>query len=654
MAPTRIGVDVGGTFTDLVALVDGQLITAKVPSTREQSDGVIESVVAAELDASGVEAFAHGSTVATNSLLERKGARTALVTTEGFRDVIEIGRQNRPSLYDLTKDRPPALVPRDLRFTVTERMGPDGVLTPLDKSSVTGVVEALKAAEVEAIAVCLLFGYLHPEHERRLGEVLREAFPHAHLSLSSEVLPEFREYERFATTVADAYLGPRMASYLRTLTHRAADAGVPPPLVMQSSGGVVPAELAARNAAACVLSGPAAGVLGAAHIARASGFEDVLSFDMGGTSTDVAPIRAGQVATTTEGEIAGVPIRLPMVDVHTVGAGGGSIAWVDEGGALRIGPHSAGADPGPAAYGRGGAEPTVTDADLVLGYLHDGAVLGGAVALRKELAEKTLEGLARQLGMSALEAALGVARVTEAEMGRALRLISVERGLDPRGFALVAFGGAGPMHACALAEDLGVPTVLVPKASGVLSALGLAVSDLRRDYARPLLRELEGTEDAAEGLFVEMEKAATAELPGASLRRAADLRYRGQAFELTVEADVFDRLEKRFHAAHEMRFGYRMDDEPVQLVSVRLTALVDVEAPGLQEPAAPPTSEPERRTMNFDGEWIDAPVMTRAAMGAGSTVRGPAIVELGEATCVVRPSWHGRVDDAGTLVLERQ
>ncbi|HMI70291.1 MAG TPA: hydantoinase/oxoprolinase family protein, partial [Solirubrobacteraceae bacterium] len=458
-AGARLGVDVGGTFTDVVILSGGRLVTAKVPSTpSDQSEGVLAGVEAADFDASGLEAFAHGMTVATNALLERRGARLALVTTEGFRDVIEIGRQNRPSLYDLTRDRPPALVPRELRFTVRERMGPDGELAELDEDDLARVVDAVRDAGVEAVAVCLLFAFLHPEHEQRVGEALRSQLDGVHVSLSSEVLPEFREFERFATTAADAYLAPRLSAYLGRLAERSGEAGLPTPLVMQSSGGVIDLDAAASAAAACVLSGPAGGVVGAAYAAAASGYEDLLTFDMGGTSTDVAPVIGGDAQTTTDSVVAGVPLKLPMVDVHTVSAGGGSIAWADAGGALRVGPQSAGAEPGPAAYGAGGEEPTVTDANLFLGYLEDGATLGGEVVLQRELAEQALERLGSQLGLDALQTARGIVRVANAEMTRALRVISVERGLDPRDFALVAFGGAGGMHACALADELGMRT----------------------------------------------------------------------------------------------------------------------------------------------------------------------------------------------------
>jgi N-methylhydantoinase A len=655
MAPTRLGVDVGGTFTDLVALSDGTLVTAKVPSTpQDQSVGVMNAVGASRVEAGAVTALAHGMTVATNALLERRGARMALVTTEGFRDVLEIARQNRPSLYDLSADRPPPLVPRDLRFTLKERMGPEGEIEPLADGGLEEVISAIEEAEVGAVAVCLLFAFMHPEHERRVGEALREALPDVHVSLSSEVLPEFREYERFSTTAADAYLAPRLAAYLKNLAGKAEEGGVPGPLIMQSSGGVVRIDDAVVDAAGCVLSGPAGGVVGAAYVGSLGGYRDLLTFDMGGTSTDVAPIIDGEAQTTTETVVAGVPIKLPMVDVHTVSAGGGSIAWADAGGALRVGPHSAGAEPGPAGYDKGGEEPAVTDANLFLGYLRDRAELGGEVVLRRDLSEEALGALGEKLGLDAEETALGIVRVANAEMVRALRVISVERGLDPREFALLAFGGAGGMHACALAEELGMETVLVPRAGGVLSALGLAISDLRRDYVRPYLTPLEGLDESEfEERFGDMENTAAEDLESPEYTRRADLRYRGQSFELTVEADAPGKLEERFHASHEQRYGYRMEDEPVELVNLRLVATVPVEKPELDEPSAGGEPEAERREANFDGGWREVPVFDRERMGEGSEVAGPAIVEFKESTCVVRPGWRGAVDGVGTLVLER-
>jgi N-methylhydantoinase A len=620
MGAARIGVDVGGTFTDLVALARGRLLTVKVPSTpRDQSEGVLRALAASGIAPADVGELRHGTTVATNALLERRGARTALVTTEGFRDVLEIGRQNRPSLYDLTRDRPPPLVPRELRFAVRERMGPRGELEPLDEPALRAALARISQAGVEAVAVCFLFAYLHPAHERRAGELAREALPDAHVALASEVLPQFREYERFATTAASAYLGPRLVAYLGRLAEEMGQRGYPPPLVMQSSGGVASVEEAVARAGAVVLSGPAGGAVGAAEAARAAGHPDALTLDMGGTSADVALVRGGAVATTTETLVAGVPIAFPAVDVHTVGAGGGSIAWVDDGGALRVGPHSAGAEPGPASYGRGGAQPTVTDAHLVVGSLEDGMTLGGAVTLRRELAESAVAGVGRSLGIDPVDAARAIVRVANAELVRALRVVSVERGVDPRGLALVAFGGAGPLHGCALADELGMRAVLVPRAAGVLSARGLALADVRRDVVAPAP---EGAD--VESRFRELEASAARGLGGAELERHADVRYRGQGFELTVAADDAEAVGERFHAAHAERYGYRIDDAATEVVALRVTARVS----GGETELAP---EP----------------------GGRLEVEGPTLVELPEATCFVAEGWRGATDDHGTLVLVR-
>jgi N-methylhydantoinase A len=651
-----VGIDIGGTFTDLVALGEDGLVTAKVPSTpADQSDGAMAALEASGLAPEAVGALAHGMTVGTNALLERRGARTALITTEGFRDVLEIGRQNRASLYDIARRRPSPLVPRELRFCVRERMGPDGALLALDAESVRTAVKAIEAGDVEAVAVCLLFSFRHPEHERAVADAVSRALPGVHLSRSSETLPEFREYERFATTAAEAYLAPLLSRYLDALAAKLDRAGYPAPVVMQSSGGVVDFRTAARRAAGCVLSGPAGGVVGAAFVAAQSGHEDVLSFDMGGTSTDVAPIIEGEVQTTTEATVAGSPIKLPMVDVHTVSAGGGSIAWADAGGALRVGPRSAGAEPGPAAYGRGGDEPTVTDADLFLGYLADGATLGGKLVLERERAARAITKLSKQLGLDALRTALGIVRVADSEMVRALRVISIERGLDPRDFALVAFGGAGAMHACALAEELAMTTVLVPQAGGVLSALGLAISDVRRDSVLALHVPLQEASAAdLERRFRELERRAREGLGRPRFQRRADLRYSRQSFELPVDASDLKALAQRFAEAHERRYGYHVEDEPIELVNLRLITTVTVDKPTLRDRRVRRRARPGHRRANFDGAWHEVPVHDRRQLGVGSRVRGPAVVEFPEATCVVRPGWRGAIDETGTLVLSRR
>jgi N-methylhydantoinase A len=652
----RVGIDVGGTFTDVVVLRDDSVSTAKVPSTPDdQSAGVLRALLRTGVTADAVAVLAHGTTVATNALLERRGARTALVTTHGFRDVIEIGRQNRPSLYDLTMDRPPPLVPRERRITVRERMGPSGEVQELDASAVEAAVDDLEEASVSSIAVCLLFGFLHPEHERKLGDAIRGRLRGVHVSVSSDVLPEFREYERLSTTVANAYLAPELGAYLESLATIVRDRGYPPPLVMQSSGGVLDVEAAAELPAACLLSGPAAGVVGAARAAGLSGYRDALSFDMGGTSTDVAAIVDGAVETTTSSVVAGVPIGFPAIDVHTVSAGGGSVAWVDDGGALRVGPRSAGARPGPAAYGAGGRDATVTDANVVLGYLADGARLGEDVVLRRTLAERAIGEIAAKLGADVAAAARGVVDVANAEMVRALRVVTIERGADPRSFALLAFGGAGPMHACGIADELDIATVVVPRAGGVLSALGLAISDLRRDYVVPSLRSVsEATAADLSRAYEAMRSRAERDLASPRIRRLADARYRGQSFELTVAAGTRpEELEEAFHRAHESRYGYRMRDEAVEIVSLRLAAFTGGAAPELSEAPAGGNSQTGVRGAWFDGARHDVPTHDRTRMGAGSHVAGPAVVEYPETTCVVPPGWRGAVDATGNLVLVR-
>jgi N-methylhydantoinase A len=525
-----LGVDVGGTFTDAVLLAGGELRTAKVPTAARQEESVLAAAEA--VGARGLERFTHGTTIATNALLERRGARTALVATEGFEHALHLRRQDRAHLYRLCAEHPEPLVPLERSHGVRGRMGPDGELVPLDLSTLPDL------GKVEAIAVCLLFSFRWPEHERAVVDELRRRHPAAHVVASHESAPEFREYERASTTAADAYLGPLLGRYLRALADSCEAAGLPVPLIMRSSGGVAPLEEAAAHAARALLSGPAAGVVGAARAAAAAGIEDAIAFDMGGTSTDVCAIVRGEAARSSERLVGGLPIRLPTLDVHTVGAGGGSIAWRDPGGALRVGPRSAGADPGPACYGRGGERPTVTDANLLLGRLPER--LAGGLELDRDAAERALASVGAEPE--------DVIAVVDAEMLAALRVVSVERGLDPCDFALVAFGGAGALHACALADELEIGTVLVPEAAGVLSALGLAVGDERRDEVRSVVVPL----------------AEAGELPGEG---EADVRYAGQSFELTVPlgGDVAD----AFHRAHEERYGWADRARPLELVALR-------------------------------------------------------------------------------------
>jgi N-methylhydantoinase A len=659
-----LGVDVGGTFTDAVLASGGRLITAKAPTTPDdQSEGVMAAIDAAlqraGAAAGDVGAFAHGMTVATNALLEGRGARTVLVATEGFTDVIELGRQARAHLYRLCAARPAPLVPPERRVAAHERCGPAGVLRELE--DLDALVSDVSALEPEAVAVVLLHAYAHPEHEQAIGAALDEALPGVHVSLSHDVVGTFREFERAATTEVDAALSPLLARYLGRLLERAADAGLPEPRIMQSSGGLAAASLAARHAAFTVLSGPAGGAAAAALVARRSGHEDLVCFDMGGTSCDVCVVEAGAVRETAGREVGGRPLALAMVDIHTVGAGGGSVAWRDPGGALRVGPRSAGATPGPACYGRGGEEPTVTDANLLLGRLDGGAPLAGGVALDRDAAQRAVDALAMELDLDPLACAEGIVRVANAEMVRALRVMTVQQGIDPRRFALLAFGGAGPLHAAAIADELGMTTILCPRASGVLSALGLAAADRRATEQRTVL--LAGdtlTDDALAGARDELAGAARDTLAGGDATEietevAYEVRYRGQAHELTVR-DLPDAtiasVREAFEALHDERYGYRDGEAAIEVVTIRATARLP--GPELDLAAgAGDGAERSRRTVIFDGAEHDAEIV-RGEPAPGETIDGPAICELPEATLAVAPGWSGSVDEAGTIVLCRE
>jgi N-methylhydantoinase A len=655
-----LGVDVGGTFTDAVLLDEGAVHTAKVPTTPgDESEGVM-SAIGAVLERAGagareVESFSHGMTVGTNALLEERGARTALIATGGFADLLEIARQDRPHLYRLCAPKPAPLVEPQLRLEAAERIGPAGVIAPLAANEPERLARQLHESGAESVALCLLFSYLDPAHERRIAAHLRDRLPGVHVSASHEVLPRFREYERCSTTVIDAYLSPLLGRYLGRLGEATADAGLPAPQVMQSSGGVAPAEEAARAGAWSVLSGPAGGAVGAGLLARLSGDGNALGFDMGGTSCDVCVVEAGEVRRTDARELAGRKIQLPMVDVHTVGAGGGSIGWRDAGGALRVGPRSAGADPGPACYGRGGHEPTVTDANLLLGHLAADSRLAGGVDLDAGAAQQAVADLAGALGLEPLETAAGIVRVANQEMLRALRVVTVERGIDPRGFALLPFGGAGPMHAAAIAAELGIETILCPRAGGVLSALGLCASDRRRDTARTVM--LSRADLSAERIAAtvgELIAATGAGLVGADPELVYEMRYAGQAFELPVpgpaEPDPDD-LRERFARAHEERYGHRDAEGEVVLVDIRLALVVPGPDP---RPVAASGSRLEQssRSVRFAGEWIETPVL-RGEPEAGVEAEGPVVFELPEATLLLPPAWRAEVDAAGTIVARR-
>jgi N-methylhydantoinase A len=656
----KLGVDVGGTFTDAVLLADGELYTAKVPSTPDDQSQAVLAAVAATLALAGVqssevESFSHGMTVGTNALLERRGAPTALLATDGFTDLLEIARQDRPSLYHLCADRPPPLSPADLRIGVRERVGPDGVIEPLTDAEIERVVAEVGKLDCEAVAVCLLFSYLEPAHEAKLAAALRDAHPGLAVSASSEVLPKFREYERCSTTVIDAYLTPLLGRYLRRLGERCEAEGLPEPVVMQSSGGVAALDQAAGGAAWSVLSGPAGGAVGAALLARLSGSPNALGLDMGGTSCDVCVVEEGEVRRSAGRTIGGRPIALPMVDIHTVGAGGGSVGWRDGGGALRVGPHSAGADPGPAGYGLGGEQPTVTDANLLLGYLPPSGGLAGGIELDHGAAEAAIAVLAAELGLTTTETAAGIVRVANQEMVGALRVVTVERGIDPRDFTLLAFGGAGAMHAAAVAAELGIERLLCPRAGGVLSALGLTSGERRHDVSQTvMLTGGDFTREAIAARVSELASTAAGHLRGEyRIETTYELRYGGQAFELDIAASTGPEpaeLAELFAAEHERRYGYRDEGSSVELVGIRVAAIEPGASPALSAPDEAREPLRSRRQAYFGGEWVEAEVISGEPR-PGSRLLGPAVAELPEATLVIPPGALADVDQSGTISI---
>jgi len=652
----RIGIDVGGTFTDFVAIHHDDIRFIKVPTTPEHPfEGIINALELSAIPGDDILSFAHGTTVATNALLERQGACTATITSAGFRDLLEIGRQNRPSLYDLDAHWPPPLVPRKRRFTIEERMGPSGMVKPMAEGAIEAVIAMIAAdPQIESVAICLLFGYLHTAHEQRLLNILQLRFPDLHISASHRVAPEFREFERLSTTVADAYLAPVLSRYLDILEQKLRSRNITSPLIMQSSGGIAPMREAMGSGAACVLSGPAAGAFGASYIAALSGFRDVLAFDMGGTSTDVCLILDSKVTMTTERWIAGMPIRLPTVDIHTISAGGGSIGWRDSGNALQTGPRSAGATPGPAAYGLGGSKPTITDANLLLGYLPNSGTFGQKIVLQRRFSEQALSTLGRELDMNAMDTAEGMLEIVNHHMHHALRIMSVDRGIDPSSLALMAFGGAGPLHACRLAEMLSIDTILVARACGVLSALGLASADLRRDYQLPVHSLLcDWDEKDALRAFQKLELRAFDVLESPEFSCFADVRYHGQSFELTIPAWPWHELHDRFEHQHQQRFKFSMPDQAIELINIRLTATQHISRPPLREilSSSQAQSATEKATIRLDGKWREVPLWNRTALGINSRIEGPALILFPEATCLVRPGWQGTVDNIGTLVL---
>ena len=685
----RLGIDIGGTFTDIVLMAeDGAVLTQKVPST---PDNYAEGIVAglAPLLPRQIIEVVHGTTVATNTILERKGALTGLITTKGFRDVLEIGRLRYPRLYDLTWEKPLPLVSRRLRREVEERIDANGeVVRPLDVQAAQEVIQWMLTQNIESLAVCLINAYINPDHERQLGELIRELAPNLPVSLSCDVLPEIKEYERTSTTVINAYLQPVVSRYLHSLSNQLNQQlthtdNALPLYVMQSNGGVMSAESAAEMPIHIIESGPAAGVIASLTLADRIGLTNVLTLDMGGTTAKASLIEDGGIMHSPEYQVGGgvsvgtrlskgggYPLRVPAIDIAEVGAGGGSIVYLDTGGALRVGPQSAGAVPGPACYALGGEEPTLTDANIVLGYLNPEHLAGGALPLNAEKSHQTLhDKIAAPLNLSTSDAAHGVYRIAAANMARAARAVSLERGRDPREFVLCAFGGNGPLHATELAESLGMKQILIPPSPGLFSAFGLLYADIAyhlvQTYKR-LLIELDIDEfketleqleiSAREGLMAEGENDAQI-----VMQRAVDLRYAGQSSELTltiVDADIgdpqfFQTLGERFADDHERTYGHRAPDDPIEVVNLRLTATVPT-AKSQFSYLQPPTSQtlPQNRCCYFGKEtgWLEVPVFSREGLGTQSE-NGPFIVEEYDTTILVPPRCTARRDEWGNIVI---
>ena len=687
----NIGVDTGGTFTDIVMRINGDLLTHKVLSTPQNPalaviQGVREILHLHDTDAEHLE-IVHGSTVATNALLERRGARIALVTTKGFEDILEIGRQTRPSLYDFFVERPAPLVPADRRFGISERTLHTGdIQTEIEPTDLNALAAELAKLELDAIAICLLFAYVNPQNERTVAAHLTKlGIP---ISCSHEVLPEYREYARFSTTVANAYIRPTLERHLSTLTN---SEQFPASFrLMLSNGGCVSARIFQRSLQAenllyrgeaagirTVLSGPAGGVLGAYQIAKTAGYDQIITFDMGGTSTDVSLCNNG-ISLTTESTISGLPIKVPLIDIHTVGAGGGSIATVDAGGALRVGPESAGADPGPICYGNSGADITVTDANLFLGRIAATQFLGGAMSLDTDKAEASIEKFAARLGIPALQAADGILKVANAAMERAIKVISVERGFDTRDFTLVSFGGAGGLHAAFMAENLGIGTVLIPPNGGLLSAYGMLFADVVKDYSQTVLRRFRTDGETLVGTLLdtgfdelltraENEMQAEGFLPNQlKIDRSLDMRYEGQSYELNIPyvterhdpSNAVEMLIESFHTAHEQRFGYARTDAPVEIVNLRLTATGETDKPPIQPlPLADADASDaftSQSSVVFENEARRTDFYRREALRPGNRIAGPAIVTEFSATTVIPPNFAAVVDAYQNLILTKK
>ncbi|MDA7965808.1 hydantoinase/oxoprolinase family protein [Ruegeria sp.] len=673
----RIGVDVGGTFTDfsLIDETSGVAHHFKTPSTPHDPSEAIENglkeVIEAGFDPKAIRNFGHGTTVATNMIIERKGTPTGLLTTRGFRDVLEIARQQRPHLYDYSIHRPAPLVDRWLRLEVGGRFTADGEeLEPLDEDAVRAAAAQFRAAGVAAVAVCFVHAYRFDAHEKRAGEILAEELPGIPLSLSSDVQPEFREFERFSTTTMNAYLTPKMAGYLDRLVQRSCDLGIKAlPNTVHSNGGLMSMETAKTYPVRTCLSGPAAGVVGAAQVSTAAGFPNAVTFDVGGTSTDVSLILNGRGAYTPLRDVAGYPVRCPMVDVHVIGAGGGSVAWVDDAGALKAGPHSAGAVPGPVGYMRGGTEPTITDANLHMGRLNPVALLDGTMPVDQAGAKRVIGEIADRINASADETADGIIRIAVANMARAIRSISVERGCDLSEFALVAFGGAGPLHAAFVADEVGIPNVLIPEAPGTMCARGVLLSDISRGFVKSHVMVLEDAsweailEDA--GLLTAQARAWLDEegVPPEFQRtvRVIEARYLGQNFEVRVEGEMIGKEDfiQSFYRVNDEVYGYHVEDREIEIVNVRIEAIGKIAKPLEEPPAIESAVEDaylDSRPVHMgedNGGWCEATIFHRSKLPVGADIPGPAVIEELTSTTVIPAGWHGTVDRWRNIILTR-
>jgi N-methylhydantoinase A len=675
----KLGADTGGTFTD-IGLIDeqsGRISVTKVPSTPENPAVAVLAGIKAITEQMGItckeiDFFIHGTTVATNALLELKGAKTALITTEGFKDVLHIARQTRPKLYDFWAKRPKPQVPRSLRFEVPERILYTGdILKPLDTQAVRDIAQQLKKENVEAVAICLLHSYANSVHEKQIKDILQEMCPDITISISSEILSEYREYERMSTVTINAYVMPKVNRYVSHLAGKLKEMGVKSDLyIMQSNGGVITAETAREASARTVLSGPAGGALAGIFVCQQTKTNNIITVDMGGTSLDICLVENRKPKYTTESQIGGYPIKLPMIDIHTIGAGGGSIAWIDEGGALRVGPESAGAVPGPVCYQKGGQEPTVTDANAVLGRLNPHYILGGQMEMDVENAKKAIkEKIADPLNLTIEEAAMGIIRIVNANMVRGIRVVSVENGHDPREFSLVSFGGAGPIHAVEMARELAMKEVIIPVNPGITSAIGMLTADVRHDYVQTYITSTDNLDlNKLEALYNQLETEAASQLAAegfkndnAVLLRTADMRYSGQSFELGVSVPAGElkpehikAIEAQFHDMHMKQYGYQRPGETIELVNLRLVALGKLPGLTIKDESALNRTKPDAdtyRDVYFDNDYVSTAIYNRDTLLPGQQITGPAIIEQLDSTTVIFPGQKARIDAFDNILI---